>query len=126
MSEPTVYDLSAPGRCGATMPAPDVPETDLPADMLRDDNGLPELSQLDVVRPEATFLVWLDCRRLGLGKEQLKRFMLDEARVYLSEGFHFGPEGEGFERMNIACPRSILGEALERIKRAINRLANDG
>jgi cystathionine beta-lyase len=80
------------------------------------------IPQLDVVRPEATYLVWLDCRRLGLGKEELKRFMLDEARVYLSEGFHFGPEGEGFERMNIACPRSILAEALERIKKAVSRL----
>jgi bifunctional pyridoxal-dependent enzyme with beta-cystathionase and maltose regulon repressor activities len=48
--------------------------------------------------------------------------MLEEAGVYLDEGFIFGPQGEGFERINIACPRSILVEALERIKKAIDRL----
>jgi glycine dehydrogenase subunit 2 len=50
MTEPTIYELSAPGRCGVTLPAPDVPEVELPADLLRDSNGLPELSQLDVAR----------------------------------------------------------------------------
>ena len=50
MTEPTVYELSIPSRCGLDMPAPDVPEAELPKDLLRDDNGLPELSQLDVVR----------------------------------------------------------------------------
>jgi glycine dehydrogenase subunit 2 len=50
MSQPTIYELSVPGRCGVDMPAPDVPETELPADLIRADNGLPELSQLDVVR----------------------------------------------------------------------------
>ncbi len=47
--------------------------------------------------------------------------MLNEARVYLDDGFLFGPEGAGFERINIACPRSILVEALDRIKQAIER-----
>ncbi len=50
MTEPLIYELSAPGRCGVDLPAPDVPETELPADLLRDELGLPELSQLDVVR----------------------------------------------------------------------------
>jgi len=50
MTEPTIYELSIPGRCGVDMPAPDVPEAELPGDLLRDDSGLPELSQLDVVR----------------------------------------------------------------------------
>ena len=50
MTEPTVYELSAPGRCAEQMPEVDVPETALPAGLLRDDNGLPELSQLDAVR----------------------------------------------------------------------------
>jgi cystathionine beta-lyase len=45
-----------------------------------------------------------------------------ESRVYLDDGFIFGPKGEGFERLNIACPRSILVEALERIRNAINQL----
>ncbi len=79
------------------------------------------IARITVVHPEGTYLIWLDCRRLGLDKEALQRLMLDEARVYLDEGFIFGAEGEGFERINIACPRSILAEALERIKKAIDR-----
>jgi bifunctional pyridoxal-dependent enzyme with beta-cystathionase and maltose regulon repressor activities len=51
--------------------------------------------------------------------------MLHEARVFLDEGYIFGPEGEGFERINIACPRSILAEALERIKAAVDGLSLD-
>ena len=73
------------------------------------------IPEITVISPEGTYLVWLDCRRLGLGKWELKRLMLQEARVYLDEGFIFGPEGEGFERINIACPRSLLVEALGRI-----------
>jgi cystathionine beta-lyase len=76
------------------------------------------IPRIGVVRPEGTYLVWLDCRGLGLGKWELRRWMLNQARVFLDQGFIFGPEGEGFERMNIACPRSILVEALERIKNA--------
>lgn len=82
--------------------------------------------QISVVRPEGTFLVWLDCRRLGLDRVGLKRLLMEDARVYLDEGFIFGPEGEGFQRMNIACPRSILAEALDRIKDAISRLQETG
>jgi cystathionine beta-lyase len=66
--------------------------------------------------------VWLDCRSLGLSKWELKQLMLEEARVYLDEGFVFGPEGEGFERINIACPRAVLAEALDRIRQAVERL----
>jgi len=82
------------------------------------------IPQITPIRPEGTYLVWLDCRRLGLGKHQLKELMLNEARVYLDEGFIFGPEGEGFERINIACPRSILADALQRIGSAIHRLCS--
>jgi cystathionine beta-lyase len=80
------------------------------------------IPQITVIPPEGTYLVWLDCRRLGLDKWRLKRLMLNEARVYLDDGFMFGSEGEGFQRINIACPRAILAEALERIKTAIERL----
>jgi cystathionine beta-lyase len=79
------------------------------------------IPQLTVVHPEGTYLVWLDCRALRLDKWRLKQLMLEEARVYLDEGFIFGPEGEGFERINIACPRSLLVEALERISGAVTR-----
>lgn len=78
------------------------------------------IPQISVVHPEGTYLVWLDCRRLGLDKQALQHLMLDVAKVYLDEGFIFGPEGEGYERMNIACPRSILAAALARIERAIH------
>jgi cystathionine beta-lyase len=80
------------------------------------------IPQLTVVRPEGTFLVWLDCRRLQLDKWELKQLMGEVARVYLDEGFIFGPEGEGFERINIGCPRAILAEALDRISSAVGRV----
>jgi cystathionine beta-lyase len=82
------------------------------------------IPQLTVVRPEGTYLVWLDCHRLRLGKWELKQFMLEEAKVYFEEGFIFGPEGEGFERINIACPRAILVEALDRIRQTIGKLSS--
>jgi cystathionine beta-lyase len=73
-----------------------------------------------IIRPEGTYLVWLDCRGLGLDSQALKRLMMEKARIFPDEGFIFGPEGDGFERINIACPRSILKEALERIQRAVS------
>jgi cystathionine beta-lyase len=80
------------------------------------------LPGIRVIRPEGTYLVWLDCRGLGLDKWALKRLMLGKARIFLDEGFIFGPEGDGFERINIACPRAILQGALARIKREVDRL----
>jgi len=77
------------------------------------------IPQINVIRPEGTYLVWLDCRALGLDNLALKRLMLNEAGVYLDEGYIFGREGDGFERINIACPRSVLAEALDRIKNAV-------
>jgi cystathionine beta-lyase len=78
------------------------------------------LPQLKITRPQGTYLVWVDFRSLGLEPESRKSLLMDDARVYLNEGELFGPEGEGFERFNIACPRVILEEALERIQGAIN------
>lgn len=80
------------------------------------------IPQILLVRPEGTYLVWLDCRGLGLDDQALSRLMMDDARVYLDDGYLFGREGSGFERMNIACPRSILSEALHRIDKAITKL----
>ena len=80
---------------------------------------LPEVS---VVETEGTYLVWADFRNLGLDGQALEHLMLNEARVYFDEGYIFGPEGEGFERINIACPRSILAEALERIEAVVKGL----
>jgi cystathionine beta-lyase len=90
-------------------------------DYLQDfiDNQIPGIR---VIRPEGTYLVWLDCRGLGLDKWGLKRLMLEKSRIFPDEGFIFGPEGDGFERINIACPRSILNDALARLRRAVDRL----
>jgi cystathionine beta-lyase len=80
------------------------------------------LPQLRVVRPEGTYLVWVDFRALGIDPEARKKMMMEVAKVYLDEGEMFGPEGQGFERFNIACPRSILAEALERIRAMVDEL----
>lgn len=77
------------------------------------------LDGIRVVRPEGTFLVWLDCRGLGLDRERLRNLMFEGARIYLDDGFLFGDEGDGFQRINIACARSVLTDALERIRKAV-------
>jgi len=79
------------------------------------------LPQLKINHPQGTYLVWVDCRELGMDPATRQQLMMEQARVNLDEGELFGPEGEGFERFNIACPRSTLEAVLERIKTAINR-----
>lgn len=68
------------------------------------------------IRPEASFLIWLDCRALGLPQEQLLHLFREKAGVFLSDGAAYGTGGEGFVRLNIGCPRSLLMEALSRIR----------
>jgi cystathionine beta-lyase len=80
-----------------------------------------ELPQLKVVPAEGLYLAWIDCRSLDLSEAGLKKVFFEDARVLLEWGSHFGPEGEGFVRLNLACPRPILEMALERIKRAFRR-----
>lgn len=70
---------------------------------------------IKAIPPQASFLVWLDCRTMGLQQEELMRFFSDQAGLLLSNGAMYGHGGEGFVRMNIGCPRKILKEALERI-----------
>lgn len=72
----------------------------------------PEIKPL---RPDASFLVWLDCRGLELNQEKLVDKFVNEARVALNDGAMFGKEGEGFMRLNVAMPRKKLQEVLERI-----------
>lgn len=81
------------------------------------------IGRVDVIQPEGTFLVWMDFRSLGMEKKQLKQFLLREAGVALDQGYIFGPGGEGFARINIACPRSLLAEGLQRIATAINKVS---
>lgn len=77
------------------------------------------LPGIKALRPDASFLVWLDCRGLGLTQEQLVDLFVNKARVALNDGAMFGREGEGFMRLNVGMPRSELLKILERIKKAV-------
>ncbi|MCD6112791.1 MAG: PatB family C-S lyase [Bacteroidales bacterium] len=90
---------------------------DFAADYLK--KNIPEIK---LVRPEATYLLWLDCRDLNMSNEELKDFMINKAKLGLNDGPTFGPGGEGFQRMNVACPRSTLAIALDRIKNAVEKI----
>ena len=81
-----------------------------------------ELPEFKVIQPEGTYLLWFDCRSLGLDQDALEDLMLNKAKIYYDEGYIFGPEGAGFERINIACPRSLLDEALVRMRDAVRAL----
>jgi cysteine-S-conjugate beta-lyase len=74
-----------------------------------------------VIPPQATYLIWLDCRQMGLDQTALRSFMIHEAGLGLNDGPQFGIEGEGFQRINIACPRPILYEALVKLQYAVEK-----
>ena len=80
------------------------------------------LPQIKLIEPEGTYLIWLDCRGLGLTEEKLEHLIVQEAKLWLDSGAIFGVDGEGFERINIACPRAVLEEALKRLKAAVDTL----
>jgi putative C-S lyase len=77
------------------------------------------LPQVGVFPLEGTYLQWLDFRGFKLGSGELETFMVQEAEWFTDEGVMFGPEGEGFERINLACPTVIVEEALERLHKAL-------
>ncbi len=74
---------------------------------------------ISVLEPEGTFLLWLDCRALGLSDDELASLFVNRAKLALSGGSMFGPGGEGFMRMNIACPRKNLIDALSNLEKAL-------
>ncbi len=76
------------------------------------------------VAPEATFMIWLDCRSMGMNPGELNKFFVNEAAVGMSEGSVFGPGGEGFMRMNVACPRDTVKKAVANIEKALLKLKN--
>jgi len=78
------------------------------------------LPRIKPVRPEATYMMWLDCRQMGLTGKELHRFFIEKAGVGMNEGSAFGPGGEGFMRINLACPRSVVEKALKQIEWAVN------
>ncbi len=80
------------------------------------------LPQIAVTELEGTYLVWTDCRKLGLSSDVLQSRLLAEAGVWLNSGTMYGAEGEGFMRWNIACPRSVLAQAMERFRDFVDSL----
>ena len=82
-------------------------------------NNIP---QIKVYQPQASFLVWLDCRDLNLSQPELVQLFEEKAGLLLNDGSMFGPGGEGYMRLNIGCPRSTLEEAMKALKKAISSL----
>ncbi|MCI9648222.1 MalY/PatB family protein [Oscillibacter sp.] len=81
------------------------------------------IPQIQLCQAEGTYLVWLDCSGLPYRGMALEHFMINEARVVLSGGYEFGSLGDSFLRMNLACPRSVLREALERMEEAVRKIS---
>jgi cysteine-S-conjugate beta-lyase len=81
-----------------------------------------ELPNIKVMKPEGTYLVWLDFRHYGMKDEELSKFIIEKAKVGLNNGGKFGTGGDGWMRINIGCPRSILEEGLVRLKTAFEKL----
>ena len=87
------------------------------------DNYLKQkIPKIKAIIPESTFLIWLDCRDLGLNSNELKDFFYNKSKVAVNEGISFGQEGEGFMRLNIGTPRSIVEKAMTQIKHAYDKL----
>jgi cystathionine beta-lyase len=80
-----------------------------------------QLPGISMAKPEGTYLAWLDCREAGI-EENPHDFFLEKARVAMNDGATFGRGGEGFVRLNFGCPRSLLTEALERMRSALSTL----
>jgi cystathionine beta-lyase len=77
-----------------------------------------ELSGINMIEPDGTYLLWLDCRGLEMNDDELRKQLLEKGKLALEPGPKYGPGGEGFVRMNIACPHEVLVDGLERLKRA--------
>ncbi|MCT4587870.1 MAG: PatB family C-S lyase [Carboxylicivirga sp.] len=77
------------------------------------------LPELQFYRPEATYLTWIDFRKLGMTQKELKSFLVDKAKVGLNDGMSFGQEGRGFMRLNVASPRKVIEQALVQISEAL-------
>lgn len=83
---------------------------------------LEHIPELIPNKPEGTYLMWLDCRKLGLSDEALANFMINEAKIALNIGTAFGDEGSGFIRLNLACPRNMVEEAMNSLAQAVKGL----
>ena len=81
-----------------------------------------KIPSIKVMKPEGTYLVWLDFRQTKIDVKKLKNFLIQDARLGLSNGVLFGDEGIGFQRINVACPRSLLKQGLDNLYRAYQKL----
>lgn len=85
------------------------------------DNYLREnIPQIKAMIPEASFLIWLDCRELGLEQDELNSLFINDAKLALNNGTAYGLGGEGYMRLNVGCPRSIVEKALNNLKNVIS------
>lgn len=80
-----------------------------------------DLPGVRLIRPEGTYLLWLDMSGLGLSPDEVKQKLETDCKVWFDHGSMFGPEGENFQRMNIACPRSLLERAMNQMKEGLYR-----
>lgn len=80
-----------------------------------------KLPDIALIEPEGTYLVWLDLRKLGLTEQQQRQLIVQDAKLWLDTGTLFGQGGEGFERINIACPRTTIEQAMQRLERAVHK-----
>ena len=79
------------------------------------------LPQLPVAPLEGTYLAWMDCRSLGIPSEELEEELMKKAKLWLNAGSMYGKEGEGFMRWNLACPRQLVKEGLERFSQFVDK-----
>ena len=77
------------------------------------------IPQVKPLRPQASFLIWLDCRGLGLNHDDLISLFIDKAGLALNDGEMFNPGGEGFMRLNIGTPRKVVEEALIQLESSL-------
>ncbi len=80
------------------------------------------LPQIKLIRPQGTYLVWLDCSELGLSAQEREQWLWHKAHLWLDGGGIFGAEGQAYERINVACPRTTLLQGLEQLKAAAEQL----
>ena len=81
------------------------------------------IPQIKVNVPDATYLMWLDCRGLAMDNETLGKFMIEKAGLGLNEGYTFGRSLNGYMRLNAACPRSVLKQAMKQLKEAVDSIS---
>lgn len=81
-----------------------------------------KLPEIALIEPDGTYLVWLDLRKLGLTEQQQRQLIVQDAKLWLDTGTLFGQGGEGFERINIACPRTTIEQAMQRLEHAVHKI----